>query len=66
MMQAHLEILIIPLIKINHDDKSEKDFVKLKLRKDPTSATSDLYEFNMALFDNGDLEEFLFFVKTST
>ena len=29
---------------------------------DPTSATSDLYEFKMALFDNKEPEEFLLFV----
>ena len=36
--------------------------VKLKLRRDPMSTTSELYEFMMFLFDNGDLEEFLLFV----
>ena len=29
----------------------------------PTLSTSDLYEFKMSLFDNGDLEEFLLFVR---
>ena len=42
--------------------KAERDCVKIKLRRDPTSEKSDLYEFKMDLFDNGDLEEFLFFV----
>ena len=46
-----------------YDGKSDKDFVKLKLCKDPTSSTSDLYEFNMSLFDNGEPEEFLLFVR---
>ena len=38
--------------------QSEKYFVGLKLRRDPTSSTSDLYDFNMSLFDNGDPEDF--------
>ena len=42
------------MIKSKHDDKSYNDFVKLKLRSDPTSEKSELYEFKMALFDNGD------------
>ena len=53
----------IPLIKEKHDGKSEKYFVKIKLRIDPMSSTSDLYESKMSLFDNGDLEELLLFVR---
>ena len=62
MTQTHMEPPPITLIKENYDGKSDKDFVKLKLRRDPTSSTSDLYEFKMPLFDNGDPEEFLLFV----
>ena len=36
--------------------------MKLKLRRDPTLSTSDLYEFKMSLFDNDKPEEFLLFV----
>ena len=43
----------IPLIQETHDGTSDKDFVKLKLRRDPMSSTSDLYEFKMSLFVNG-------------
>ena len=53
---------MIPLIKIKHDDKSDKDFVKLKLRRYPESDQSDLYELKMALFNNGDPEEFFLIV----
>ena len=53
MTQVHTEPPLIPLIKVTYDGKSEKYFVKLKLRKYPTSSTSDLYEFRMSLFDNG-------------
>ena len=36
---------------------------KIKLCRDPTSEKSDLYEFKVALFDNGEPQEFLFFVR---
>ena len=52
----------IPLIKSNNDEKSDKDCVKIKLRRDTTSEKSDLYEFKITFFDNGDLEEFLLFI----
>ena len=54
--------LLIPLIEIKHNDKSEKDFVKLKFCRYPTSKKSDLYVFKTALFDNGEPKEFLLFV----
>ena len=53
----------IPLSKENHDGKSEKYFVKIKLRRYPTSSMSELYEFKMSLFENGKPEEFLLFVR---
>ena len=33
------------------------------MHRDPTSENSDLYEFKIALFDKGGLEELLLFVK---
>ena len=63
MTQVHVEPPMIPLIKGRYDGKWDKDFVALKLRRDPTSSTSDLYEFKMSLFDNVELEEFLLFVR---
>ena len=54
---------LTPLIKINNSDESGKYFVKLKLRRDPTSFSSDLYGFNMNLFDNGDPEELFLFMR---
>ena len=44
------------LIKSKNDTKVGKYFVKNKLCRDPTSEKSDLYEFKIALFDNGDPE----------
>ena len=58
MTQLHVNTPNNPLMKENLDSKSAKYFVKLKLRRDPTSSTSDLYEFKIYLFDNGDLEDF--------
>ena len=34
-----------------------------KLNRNPTSEKSYIYEFKMALFDNVDPEEFLWFMK---
>ena len=56
--QAHAEPPYINLIKVTCNGKPGKDFVKLKLRRDPTSIMSDLYEFRVSLFDNGEPEEF--------
>ena len=58
----HVEPSPIPLIKELSTGKSDGDYVKLKLRRDPTSSTSELYDFRMSLFDHGDTEEFLLFV----
>ena len=33
------------------------------MRRDPTSITSDLYDFKMYLFDHGKPEEFLLFIR---
>ena len=62
MTQSHVETPLIPLIREKNDGKSEEDIVKLKLSKYPTSSTSELYEFKMSLFDNGDPEEFWLFI----
>ena len=54
VVQVHVEPPLTPLIKSKPDVKSDKDFVKLKLRRDMTSRKSDLYEFKIALFENGE------------
>ena len=53
----------IPLIKEMCNGKADEDFLKLKLCRDPTSSTSDLYEFKMSLFEHGHPEEFLLFMQ---
>ena len=51
-----------PEIGSKNSDNPDKDFVKLKLFRDPTSEKSDLHMFKMALFENGETEEFLLFI----
>ena len=60
---SHVDTTSIPLIKETSTGKSDGDYVKLKLRRDLTSSTLDLYEFIMSLFDHGNPEEFLLFVR---
>ena len=57
MTQPHVEPPLILLIKEEHNSKSDKNFVKLKLRRDPSLSTSDLYDGKMSFFDNGEPEE---------
>ena len=42
-----------------HGDKLDKEFVRLKFCRDPTSEKSDPYDFKMTLFENEDPEEFV-------
>ena len=53
MTQPHIDTPQINLIKEKHDGKSDKDVVKLKICRDTTLHTLDLYEFKLSLFDNG-------------
>ena len=62
MTQSHVEPLPITLSKVKYNGNSDKDFVKLKRFRDPTYSTSDLYEFMISLFDNGEPEDLLLFV----
>ena len=41
--------------------KFEKYYLKIKLRRNITSETSDMYKLKMVFFDNGNPEEFLLF-----
>ena len=58
VVEQHVEIPPIPLIKSKHYYKSDKDFIKLKICRDPTSEKLDLYNFKMALFKKGGPEKF--------
>ena len=61
-VQVHIDSPPMTLIKIKNDEKSDKDCVKIKFCRVPTSQKSDLYEFKMTLFDNGDPEELLLLI----
>ena len=61
-VQIHVYPPPIPLIKSKFDLKTEIDYVKIKLRRNPRSEKLEMYELKMPLFDNGDLEELLLFV----
>ena len=58
----HVYPPLIPLIKSKNGEKSDKDCVKIKLRRYPSSQKLDLYEFKMSLFDNRDPEELFLFI----
>ena len=62
-VQVHVDTSPTLLIKSKNNEKLDKDCVKIKLCRYPTSAKSDLYELKMALFDNGEPEELLLFIK---
>ena len=55
----HLGPPPILLIKIKNDTKLDKDCIKNKVHRDTMSEKSDIYEFKMALFENGETEELL-------
>ena len=59
LVQLHVDPPPTPLIKSKHNDNPDNDFVKIGLRRDPTSENSNLYEFKIALFYNG-YQEFFF------
>ena len=54
---AHVEPPPITLVKETYNVKSDEYFIKLKVCRDTTSSTSDLYEFKMSLFDHSNLED---------
>ena len=59
----HVDPPLITPIKSKNITKLDKYSVKIKLRRDPMTEKLDLYEFKMALFDNGDPEELFLFVR---
>ena len=59
---ARVEPPQIPLVKETYTGKSDGDYVKLKLRRDPMYSMLDIYEFMMSLFGDVDPEDSLLFV----
>ena len=58
LLQLHVDPPHTPLTTSKQNDKLEKDYVKMTLRRDPKSENSDPYEFKMALLYNGYREDF--------
>ena len=53
---ADVELPLVPLIKETYTCNPDKLLVNIKLRRDHTSSTSDIYKFEIYLFDHGEPE----------
>ena len=58
-MQARIEPPPILLIKLEVDDNRKTHIIKVKMQRNPSSATSETYNVNMNTFDDDQPEEFL-------
>ena len=61
--QARIEPPPIPLIKATNVNTEETNIIKIKMRQDPASDTSDTYKLKVQTFENGKPEEFLQMMK---
>ena len=55
-MQARIEPPPIPLIKLEVDDDRTAHIIKFNMRRNPSSAASEIYNVNMNMFDDGQPE----------
>ena len=55
-MQARIEPPPITLIKLEVDDDRTTNIIKVKMRRNPSSAASEMYNVNMNTFDDGQPE----------
>ena len=55
-MQARIEPPPIPLIKLEVDDDCTAHIIKFNMRRNPSSAASEIYNVNMNMFDDGQPE----------
>ena len=53
----------IPIIMATEEKVEECNIIKMKMRQDPVSATSETSELKFQTFDNGKPEEFLHIMK---
>ena len=58
-IQARIKPPPIPIIKLEVDDERTTNIIKVKMRRNPSSAASKTYSINMNTFDYGQPEEFL-------
>ena len=61
--QLHIEPPYILLIKRDLERELENNFNIVNLCRNPTSYTSDFYEYKIALFKNEEPERFLQFLR---
>ena len=53
----------IPIIKEMFNDNSDEYFVEIKFCRYTTFSTLELFDFILSLFDHGNPEEFILFVR---
>ena len=58
-VQARIEPPPNPPIKATNGKTEEKNIIKIKMRREPASATSKTYELKVQTFENGIPEDFL-------
>ena len=63
--QACIEPPPIPLIRLTSEKLEECNIIKIKMRRDPASATSKTYDLKFQTFENVKPEEFLQMMKDS-
>ena len=61
--RARIEPPPIPLVKATSGKTEETDTIKIKMRLDPASATSETYKLKIQTFENSTPEEFLQMMK---
>ena len=62
-VKIHVDTHPNPQIKGKIGLKTERYYVRIKLHRNNTSEKSGIHELKMALFDNGDPEELLWFIQ---
>ena len=63
ILQINVDPPLTPLLKNKLDLNTERDYEKNKLGRESISEKLGMYEFKMAVFQNGDLEKFILFVQ---
>ena len=62
-VQARIKPPPIPLIKATKVETEETNIIKIKMRQEPASATSETYKLKVQTFKNGKPEEFIQMMK---
>ena len=65
-MQARIEPLPFPAVKVELEEKSQINIIKVKIQRNNTLATSVIYNINVSIFKDVQPEEFLTLLKNFT